>query len=183
MSEAWVQTWGGECFDLLEPEAGQVFFADIAHALSNICRFNGHCTRFYSVAEHSVVMSRLVPSDLARWALFHDATEAYVGDMVRPLKEILPAFKRIEEGVARAIAKRFGLGDRPAALRVHDLRMLATEAEQLMDGQRRPWGSLQGVAPFDVALPCWPPQEAARQFFARFGEIEADRVRREKAAA
>ena len=182
MSSAWVQTFTCVCFDLLDPNPRAVRFRDIAHALANSCRFNGHCDRFYSVAEHSIVMSRLVPPEMAEWALLHDATEAYVGDMVRPLKEVLPEFRRIEDGIAAVIAQRFKLGPRPVELRGYDMRMLATERAQLMVESPNEWPSLRGFEPFDVKLEGWSPREAEGRFYSRFGEILGEKYLREEAA-
>lgn len=79
---------------------------DIATALAKICRFNGHCDGFYSVAEHSVLVSHLVPFRLALPALLHDASEAYLGDMVTPLKDRCPDYRRFEQVVQDEIHQR-----------------------------------------------------------------------------
>lgn len=91
----WILTFSGERFYPFSPAPEEVKTKDIAHALANICRFNGHTRGFYSVAAHSVHVSRLVPPEFALEALLHDAAEAYVGDMVRPLKRGLPAFEEV----------------------------------------------------------------------------------------
>lgn len=102
-----ILTRSGKLFDYMAPTADMVELDDIAHALSNLCRFTGHCDRFYSVAEHSVLVSRLVPNDLALAGLLHDATEAYCGDVNSPLKSLLGAYRAIEARVAAVIEEKF----------------------------------------------------------------------------
>lgn len=104
-----ISTVSGRFFDILKPEDYEFDIDEIATALSNICRYTGHVNKFYSVAEHSVLVSRLVPSRLALAGLLHDASEAFVGDVSSPLKRLLPDYKRIEERVQEAIADQFGL--------------------------------------------------------------------------
>ncbi|MBA4032914.1 MAG: phosphohydrolase, partial [Planctomyces sp.] len=79
----WIRTISGRRVDLNPPKAEQIDLYDIAHALSQICRFNGHTMRHYSVAEHQVLVARLLPPPLQLAGLFHDSPEAYLGDVVR----------------------------------------------------------------------------------------------------
>ncbi len=112
MSDSWIQTYSGLRFDFINPHPSMIDIKDIAHSLANQCRFNGHCKEFYSVAEHSVHVATLVSKtnpELLMEALLHDAAEAYIGDMVSPLKAILPEYKVIERRVEETIAARFGL--------------------------------------------------------------------------
>lgn len=107
MTNPWIQTYTGKAFDLLDPQPEQVDILDIAHALSNICRFTGHCRAFYSVAQHSCLVARIVvdlwrrehgydcPEEVALVALLHDAPEAYIGDVSTPLKR---AIRVVESG-------------------------------------------------------------------------------------
>lgn len=83
---AWIQTFTGKKFPLDKPDPALIDIEGIAHALSLLCRFNGHCTRFCSVAEHSVHVAREIDLDLAMEGLLHDAAEAYLGDVHSPLK-------------------------------------------------------------------------------------------------
>lgn len=82
----------GNRFDLLDPEASEFDIFDIAHGLANVCRYAGQCRSFYSVAEHSILVSEIVPS-FAFEALMHDAAEAFIGDITRPLKALLPEYR------------------------------------------------------------------------------------------
>jgi hypothetical protein len=110
-----ILTSTGKWFDVLEPDPSLIDLQDIASALSKLCRFGGHCRQFYSVAEHSILVAELIrqmnENDLThiRWALLHDASEAYVVDIPRPAKRQLDEYIKIEESIQRAIAERFTL--------------------------------------------------------------------------
>lgn len=105
----WIQMHSGIAFWPMDPRADEVRLEDIAHSLSLLCRFGGHCSRFYSVAEHSVHVARLCSPEVALWGLLHDASEAYVVDLPRPIKRQLPEYAEIEGLVQFAIAEHFGL--------------------------------------------------------------------------
>ena len=102
-----IQTFTGRMFWPIDPQPDEVDIEDIAHALSNVCRFCGHTREFYSVAQHSVLVSEIVPAAFALEGLLHDATEAYISDVARPVKPYLTNYKEIEINLYRAIAKRF----------------------------------------------------------------------------
>lgn len=166
----WMQTFTGRQFWPLDPRADEVFIVDIAHALAATCRFGGHCERFYSVAEHSVLASLIVPPEDALAALLHDATEAYVLDVPRPLKPFLSGYKEIEQGVWRAIAMRFGLPlTLPASVKLADNALLLAEAEQNMKDHPAPWCVPGEPAP--VVLECLDPMRAKLRFLARFADL------------
>lgn len=173
----------GKVIDLTAPDTALIAIDDIALALSRICRFAGQIRprRFYSVAEHSVHVSRRVSPDAALAALLHDATEAYLGDMVRPLKAILPAYREIEDNFAAAIDAAFGIDSRQwrHEIRKADLDMAIIEAYRLMPPDDHYWGT----APDDPAqrIECWYPGEAQRRFRDRFHELTAPAARREAA--
>ena len=112
----WMQTIGGRAFYPLDPHPSDIDIMDIGCALSMLCRFGGHCNRFYSVAEHSFRVSKAIEEaggtkDEMFAGLMHDAAEAYVGDMVWPVKQAMPEYKRIEKLVEQAIAMKFDLPD------------------------------------------------------------------------
>ncbi len=174
----WNQTFSGLAFDLLDPLSNMVSIKDIAHALSNQCRFNGHCKRFYSVAEHCVYVSRVVPKSLRYLALLHDAAETYTNDITRPLKSILPDFRDVESRIWQVVAHRLNLPrEIPEEIHVADQRLLATESEYLMSPSPRPW--LAGVAPYDLREIGLRhpnqfgllPRDAHRLFLERFAEL------------
>ena len=168
----WIQTASGKPFWPLEPRVEDIDIEDIAHALSMKCRYAGHCLRFYSVAQHSVLCSEIVPESAMMWALLHDATEAYLPDVARPVKKSLPGFKEIEARLARCIAERFGLSlPMPDAVKVADLRLLASEQRDLMAPPELSWDSTRGVelVPFEI-VPA-SPSEAKAMFLRRFEEL------------
>ena len=106
----WLQTYSGKKFDQLNPRVEDIDIEDIAHALSMFPRYNGHTYFPFSVAQHCVIVSHLVPEEFALRALLHDAPEAYVGDITRPLKKIIgPLYRMIEDNVMEVVAKRFNL--------------------------------------------------------------------------
>ena len=109
-----IRTYSGRRFYLLDPRPEDILIEDIAHALSMVCRFTGHVERFYSVADHCVRVSRLLmerslPVHLQLIGLLHDATEAYVGDMIHPLKGLLPDYSVIEDRILEVILRKYGL--------------------------------------------------------------------------
>lgn len=118
----------------MKPEEYEYDIEEIALALSNICRYTGHVNSFYSVAEHSVLVSRIVPVEFALCGLLHDASEAFLGDVSSPLKKLLPEYKRIEERVEAAIARHFNLPfPYPEAVHQADKRMYWQERQGVAD--------------------------------------------------
>lgn len=171
-----IQTNDGHYFNILEPCPSTISIQGIAHALSHICRFTGHVSQFYSVAQHSIMASLIVPSDMAREALLHDAAEAYIGDVSTPLKMLLPEYKAIEKNVERVIAERFALEWAPttqALVKKADLIMLATEKRDFfmhVEGERE-WKCLDGIEPLGLTLKPWPPEKARLAFIQRAEEL------------
>jgi hypothetical protein len=134
-------TYIGKQFWPLDPKPEEINLMDIAHALSNICRFNGHTNRFYSVAEHSLNVAKRLrdnnsfPSTIL-FGLLHDASEAYVCDIPRPLKRFIQGYKEIEENVQQAVYKALRLGYpepcQKATIDAADRYLLAVESRELM---------------------------------------------------
>lgn len=147
---------------------------DIAHALSNLCRFNGHCPCFYSVAQHSVLVSEKVPEEYELAALLHDASEAYLGDISAPLKRLLPDYKLIEKNVQDRIYYKYGI---PKSIGYHecikkaDLEALATEKRDLMKQVNEHWSMLDGVEPWNEFIFPVSPVEASDMFLRRFNAL------------
>lgn len=168
-----ILTHSGIYFDLLDPKPADVSILDIARALSHLCRYTGHTRTHYSVAEHCVRMSHLVTPQRAFAALLHDAAEAYVGDVARPLKRLLPHYISIEHRVQAAVFRAFGLDDwLPRQVQDADRYMLAWERRDLMPEQAMEWPACRGVtleaAP--VIVP-WSADEAMERYLDRFHEL------------
>ncbi len=163
----------GNYFNLLAPNESEFTILDIAHALSNLCRFNGHTREFYSVAQHSVLVSQILPIDDQLPGLLHDAAEALVGDMVRPFKNILPDYRAIEKSVEAAVLKRFGISSIPASVTHADLILLATERRDLLPHDDRQWILLDGVSPLSMTIEPWPPARAEFEFLNRYDYLRS----------
>lgn len=162
----------GSYFDFEAPETSVFTINDIAHGLAMTCRFAGQCRRFYSVAQHSVHVSENVPHEHAYQALMHDASEAFVGDMAKPLKVMLPEYVAIEKRVERAVFARFNVATPlPPTVKEADIVMLVTEQHQLMRN-RDDWQYCRGRQPLDFPIPAWPPDEAKARFLARFDALK-----------
>jgi uncharacterized protein len=168
---AWIQTFTGIQFWPMDARSDDIDIKDIAHSLSMLCRFNGHCKRFYSVAEHSIHVSRVVAPEHAVWGLLHDAAEAYLSDIPKPLKRELTKFNKLEDRLLKVIAKRFGLmTDIPSEVKQADLVLLATEKAVLMSKEPAPW--MKMPEPLDPRMiQGWGPDQAEKAFIDRFGEL------------
>jgi hypothetical protein len=163
--------YSGEYFDFLDPEHSVFAIEDVAQGLAQTCRFAGQSSRFYSVAEHSVHMSYAVPPEHAYAALMHDAAEAFIGDMSKPLKDLLPEYKAIEKRIEAAVFARFEVPNpMPPCIKEYDIRMLATEQQQIMrnnDG----WDYTRGRDPLPIQLSGWHPVDAREHFLGRYHEL------------
>lgn len=177
---ATITLYGGGYFDFIEPARSEIRIIDIARGLSNICRFNGqgrYGDGFYSVAQHSVLVSRLVEPQHAFAALMHDAAEAYVGDMTGPLKQLCPDYKAVEKRVEAAIFARFGI-EAPLhpSIKQADLRLLRTEQRDLSSGPRDDWSGLDAYEPMEERIVPWAPAAAAAEFLARYNAVRGTRM-------
>lgn len=176
-TESCITTASGKFFDILKPEEYEFDIEEIATALSNLCRYTGHVNRFYSVAEHSVLVSRIVPERLALAGLLHDASEAYLGDVSSPLKKLLPEYKAIEDRVQQAIAAQFNLGDGIDSEAVHeaDKRMYWQERQSVADNGVRDRLWHQDLrATRKVEAMGMTPHMARRMFIKRYRELVND---------
>lgn len=170
----WIQTFTGKKFDPLSPERENISIIDIAHALSLVCRFNGHCSRFYSVAEHSLMMSYYVSPAAAPYALLHDASEAYISDVSAPIKPYLLGYEEIEHQVLSAVCATVGLKITDEAIqevRQADVRLLLLEKEQLMGPEPAPWNIPKGTEPFRGAIMGMSPTVAEKKYLSRFLDL------------
>lgn len=158
-------------FDM-RPE--DVDIEEIAHSLSNLCRFQGHCRAFYSVAQHSVLVSRNVPPEIALQGLLHDATEAYCGDMIRPIKRQMRDYVQPETRIQYAIWEHFDLPrwSLDPRVKVADNRALQTERRDLLAPHRWAWQEDQiadpGSVPFPERIEPWKPSVAKYAFLDEY---------------
>jgi 5'-deoxynucleotidase YfbR-like HD superfamily hydrolase len=169
-----IGTKSGYYFNLLEPETSIITIEDIVSGLSKCCRFAGQCDDFYSVAQHCVLASYIVPAELAMAALFHDASEAYTGDISKPLKnELGEVFRRIEQRIEAAIFSRFGLTyPMHPSIKVADRILLATEQRDLMVKLRDDeWAAIKGVKPVGAKIYPLEHRAAAELWLARYREL------------
>jgi uncharacterized protein len=174
-----IETFTGRTFQPLSPVFADIQIEDIAHALANQGRFTGH-TRFrYSVAEHSVRVSELLARrrcsrPVQLWGLMHDASEAYLVDLPTPLKSdptIGDGYRRVEVALMEAVCQRFGLpSEEPAAVRLADADILATEVRDLMHGYRDYWLKLTGRAVKERIRP-WGADVAEFEFLRQYREL------------
>lgn len=192
----WQQTYMGGRFWPLTPHVRDVNVRDIAHALSLQCRFGGHCARHYSVAEHSLYVAErvaLLATPTARFdgdlddvqafvqlvlaGLLHDASEAYVVDVPRPLKSALAGYAEIERGVMRAITEAVGLSADAfdhALVKRADEELLVTEARDLMREPPEPWEWRAPVKPARGSIgvgPSAPCMSEVEEVFLRTAEL------------
>jgi hypothetical protein len=138
-----------------------------------ICRFGGHSQRFYSVAQHSVHVSERGRTDTEkRWGLLHDATEAYVGDMIRPLKLHMPEFREVEDRILFVIAQKFDLAlPIPSSVKEADEILLATEAHAIMGESCRNAPTVTGKPDPNLVIEPWLPPQAEWEFMNRFSDV------------
>jgi len=177
---SWIQTFTGKKFFPLSPRAEDVDIRDVAHALSLTCRFTGHCREFYSVAQHSVLTVGVVRGRLLKnlkerppdkrfllSALLHDAAEAYMADIARPVKRQLAGVEEIEERLLKTVAERFGAyWPLPPAVKWADNVMLVTERRDLMAETAEDWGLRE--KPLRKRIEAWPPRRAEAEFLELF---------------
>ncbi len=162
-----MQTYTGRQFWPLDPSPHDVCIEDIAHALSRLCRFGGHTHQFYSVAEHCCLLHDTATAPSKAWALLHDASEAYIADVIRPIKPHLNGYRALEAAVMAAIYKRFGLSDiEPQEVKSLDDRIIADEAAQALGPPPAAW--VQKGLPIGVTLKFWAPDRAKMEFLSRF---------------
>ncbi len=174
MSAPYVSTYLGNRFYLTRPHIDDVAIEDIAHGLAYQCRFNGQTSAFYSVAQHSLMVMELVPPEHRFAALLHDAAEAYLGDMVKPLKNLFPEFSAIETRVMAIIGEKFGLDLTHLApcIKEADLVALATEKRDLMPHSTESWSYLANVEPLPHIIAALSPGEAKEAFLAAYRRFD-----------
>lgn len=185
-----IQTYSGKMFNVFDPDASLIDIEDIAHALSLTCRFGGHCSSFYSVAQHSILVSDWMYKNLhpqksaiiGMIGLLHDAAEAYIGDVPRPIKRFINDFDKIEFNIIEMIYKKYGVWNfykkgnsrRLSTVKFsHNLQfaddtVLSTEKRDLMKSEVKGWQKLP--PPCSKRIRTWNPQEAEKKFINRFNK-------------
>lgn len=184
MIQPWIQTYTGRAFWPLEPRERDIHIEDIAHALSNQCRFSGHCDTFYSVAEHSVHVATLVgriSTEPAQFeALLHDASEAYIVDIPKPIKPLFAEYGPMEKQVQGCIERKFSLiTEFSSIVKKADVMALAWEARDLMTNRDTSvWGwSQMGYPEYPAGLPAetlnpLPPCDAKKLFLENYHNLK-----------
>ena len=162
----WMQTYSGLAFWPLDPWGEEILIEDIAHSLSQQCRFAGHTRQFYSVAQHSVLVARACPPEHAAWGLMHDASEAYLVDLPRPIKDgslLGDEYKAVEAQLMCSICDRFGLSRaEPACVKEIDNAVLMAEARDLLGVPPMAWDNK--VEPLAMPIRPWAPEQAECEF-------------------
>jgi uncharacterized protein len=172
-----IVTYTGKKFYPLEPNPNDVDIRDIAHALSNMCRWGGHVMRFYSVAQHSVILAdyalnqgnnTTMVASAALLMLLHDASEAYFADICRPVKELLPGIKEIEHNLDKCIASVFGLQwPWPDFVKELDTQILEDERSQLTN-----CGFIKYPNSLNIVIEeCWTPNRAMGEFMKMYNKV------------
>jgi hypothetical protein len=175
---SYFRSYSGKHVHPLSPVPEEIDIGDIAHALANICRFLGHTEGFYSVAQHCVLVSQLVPPADALWGLLHDAAEAYLCDLPRPVKREpqMLMYREAEDRLLACVAVRFGLvPEMPESVGQADRVLLATEFRDVTTVSDLDWIAAEcGVEPLDhrmYIIDPWSSSTAEDNFLRRFREL------------
>jgi len=167
---SWIQTYTGRKFLPLEARVEDVDIRDIAHSLALLARFNGHCLRFYSVADHSVRVAAALAPEHAPWGLLHDAAEAYLSDLPRPVKQESLWFREVEDRLLQVVAQAFSLPwPVPDPVWRADDVLLATEARDLMAPAPEDWGL--AAEPLPERIEPLGPEDAERAFLRTYARL------------
>lgn len=169
-----IRTRSGRYLNLANPGPSEIVIGDISCGLARTCRFGGQVDRFYSVAEHSIFCAEQAAKDglplhaqLA--ALMHDATEAYIGDIVKPLKVMLPQYAEVEGMLDAVIREKFSItSEFDEQIKEIDRGMLIAERRALFSADRVKWAGEDEARSFELTLICMPPRDAELEFLNRF---------------
>lgn len=184
MKGSWLLSRSGRRIDLPNPDPAEIHWPDIAESLAKQCRFLGHCEEHYSVAQHCVLASHKTRDELgpgfAIYGLLHDAHEAYLGDTIRPVKDLLgPELKKLERSVDAVI---YGVASIPLpgwkiqeVIQEIDIRMLATEKRDILTPNKDRWEGLKDIKPYeDVTVQPWPWENAMGVWLREFERCDQD---------
>lgn len=176
--QTWFTTYTGVHFDPFDPKIDNIRIEDIAHSLAHQCRFAGHCREFYSVAQHSVIVSANVPPAWMARALLHDASEAYLSDVIRPVKHRpeMKFYRDAEAALQTMICLKFGIDpEEPDCVKDADTRALRTEMRDLTISVPP---AMEVVEPLDIRILAWGATYAEQQFLAEFLRLFPAHARR-----
>lgn len=172
-----IHLYTGKVFDLLNPRVEDIDIESIAHGLSQIVRWTGQCKEPLTVAQHCCLCCDMAEDEIKLATLLHDASESCVGDLNFPIKSILPEYKEVENRVDKVLCEKFDLPyPHSPIIKEIDLRMLATEAKQLMTGD---FYKEIGYEPYNIKIKVWNHKRAKKEFLSRFNGLY--RARRETA--
>lgn len=172
----WITTKSGIKFHLEDPRSDEIEITDIAFALAGLNRFTGHSR--VTVAQHCVIGSYEVPERFALEFLLHDAAEAYVGDVNRPLKNIIGRLYRpVSKRIDRAIRAKYGLPlEESGVVKLVDGRMCLTESRDQMSDRNHEWKEHRALSPFpNIIITVWSSRYAEDSFLRRFHELTQTR--------
>lgn len=175
-----IVTYSGVAFDPVAPDPALIDIGDVAHALSNVCRYTGHVRTFYSVAQHSVLVARdLERRDLGHWALWgllHDASEAYIADLAAPIKEysgLGDEYRKLEAVVMAAVAQRFDLpAEMPDEVKDSDIIVAMAEVRDLMPASPL-WEEWYTEGAYPYPIDPWRPATAKRHFLYDYERLKS----------
>lgn len=169
----YIETFTGKKFHILDPQPEDIDIIDIAHALSMNCRYTGHCRKFYSVAEHSIYVSQLVPEEYRLWGLLHDASEAYLTDVASPIKPLLNNYKTLEKRVMDVICDKYGLPtEMPREVHIADVQILRKEAYVNMSTKGIDWPCFDENVPMvETEIKCYYPEQAEMAFLDEYSKL------------
>lgn len=167
----WISTFSGRCFWPLDPKVEDLSLMDIAHSLSMQCRYTGHTRVFYSVAQHSCLVARECSKENQKVGLLHDAPEAYITDLARPIKRFMPEYVAVENRIWQAVARRWQLPHViPDEVKAIDNAILEDERMQLM--RPNPHWTSRGEG-LEIIIKPWDQARARENFLGAFDHIEA----------
>ena len=170
----------GILVDIPDLQPWMIQVEDIACSLSKACRYNGNCRGFYSVAEHSVHVASVLPSELKLYGLLHDAAEGYMGDLVRPFKHIVPDVRQIEQFIAERIYRKYlhrlPTQDEYNHVRTADDAVLITEAKMLLKSKGSYFSGLATDGPADVEIKRWEHCEAEQAYLKAWFDITRNMI-------
>jgi uncharacterized protein len=169
----WMETFSGVKFYPLDAQVDEIKIEDIAHALSNICRWGGHSKSFYSVAQHCVLVSQLVTKDCALEGLMHDASEAYLIDLPTPIKRMIPQYREIEAKLSVTLSQKYGYKyPYPDEVTRQDFHSKVIEYNALLSTKEI--RMFEGKVP-TISIKPWLPEQAEDRFLVVFNKLYKER--------